>query len=434
MVCMASVGSGSPESLALRIEENTDPIRTWTLAGDLEKLELCCRVEKLEGVVLLILETLLLPAWCQVDAFQNKSSRDVPWTFPPGSIGSLFLSIFCSLIPNIGEASRIGLKISEDAESKQVPGGVADKVLRGLIEKVVPKDVLAILARFTCKDVHIRIPLHQTSSSGYGLLMEQAAMLVSFFASDVACTTPSLQIRGSKQTAWSKIVATVEKGLRHSLHSAQKLCYWRCNENGVVLDETLVDVFEFGYTYAKAKAFLSMKNDVTVENIEHVDGFISSLQQFTKTCADISSTIAQSLSAVRRRRMMLKGAKSFSSGSDPVELACTNVVSSIRNVRDAMLRTNAALLRHQAAAQKSRNSHSEELSRLKIVLFKKERDRLNAIALVSSQVAGWLRIGSSQRIGQRGMMSWNLWPKWALLRRSLLILYPSQTQVRILRH
>lgn len=432
MVCVARVGGGSPDadSFAFRIEENSDPIRTWTLAGDLERgLELCCRVELFEVVVLMILETLLLPAWCNIDAFTGQSSRDVPWSFPAGSIGSLLLSISCWLVPNIGEASRIGLIISEDAESQQVPGGVADKVLRGLIEKLVPRDVAAILVRFKSRDLSVRIPLHRSSTNGYGLLIERAEMLVTFFANDLACTTPSLQVLGAKQSDWSSIVASVEKGLRHSLRSAQKLCYWRCNETGVVVDETLVDVFEFGYTYAKAKAFLSMKNDVTVENTEHMDGFVSSLQQFTKACADISSTISQSLSVVRRRSMLSKGANAFARRSDPVELACSNVVASLRKVRDTLLLTNAALLRHQAAVHTSKNWNSQELSRLKIMLFKKERERLNAMALVSSQVAGWLRIGSSQRVGQRGVMSWNLLPKWALLRRSLLILYPSHAQV-----
>lgn len=433
MVGIARLGGSSPDGLAFRIEEALDPIRTWTLAGDLDSgLELCCRVEILEGVVLLILETLLLPAWCNVDAFLGLSSCDFPWSFPTGSIGSLFLSISCRLMPNIGEASQIGLRISEDAESQQVPGGVVDKVLRGLIEKVIPSDVLAVLVRFKCKGVSIRIPLDRTSTNGYGLLIEEAEMLVSFFGSDLACTTPSLQILGAKRKDWSSIVENIEKGLRHSLFSAQKLCYWRCNETGVVLDDTLVNVFEIGYTYAKAKVFLSMKNDVTVESIELMDGFLSSLRQFTKACTDITFTISEAFWAVRRTRTTSKRASAFAR-SDPVELACSNAVASIRKVRDTVLRANAAFLRHHAAAETSRNWHSQELSRLKIILFKKERERLNAVALVSSQVAGWLRIGSSQRVGQRGMMSWNLWPMWALLRRSLLILYPSQTQVCLLR-
>jgi hypothetical protein len=429
MVKIARLGGNPTECFALRMEESLNPIRTWTLAGDLDGgFEMFCHVDTIEGLILLLLEVLLLPAWCNLDTFPGNSPSDLPWSFPPGSVGSLFISLFRALVPQIDEASFFGLQLTEDAKTRQVPGGIVDKILCAIIEKFIPGDVLAILVRLDGKKMCLEAPSGTESTSAYRLLIKHAEFLVSFFASDDSCQTQALTVLGGAQRTWSSIIPLAEKGLRHSLRSTQSLQYC-CNQE----PEVLVESFECGYRYSKGKASLLMSDEIKVDNVESLDEFLSCMRQLFMSARELLMNLLHVLSTVRRKSVPLKEVGYVGGDGDPVELACTSVVRTIRLARDSLTRANVELTRNHIAVQELWQLQKREIMKMRTVLFRKERERLNALALVSCQATGWLRIGSSQRIGQRGMMSWNLWPKWAVLRRSLLLLYPSPALVRFIR-
>jgi hypothetical protein len=426
MVRIAKLGDDPTESFALRLEENLDPIRTWTLAGDLNVgFEMFCHVETIEGLILSLIEVLLLPAWCNLGQFPDNSPNGLQWSFPPGSVGSLFVAIIRALVPHIDEASLVGLQLTEEGKTQQVPGGIVDKFLRGMIEKVIPRDVLAILVRFTAKNICLKAPSGTVPSSAYGLLINHMEFLVSFFASDESCHTQAMTVYGGTQKTWSSIIALAEKGLSHSLRSTQSLqhCYGKESE-------TLVESFECGYRYSKGKASLLILDEVKVDNVEGLDEFLSCVRLLLTSTRELYMHLFHVLSTVRRENMRLKELSHVGGEVDPVELACTSVVRTIRLARDSLDRANVTLMRNHGASQELWQLQKREIMKMRTVLFRKERERLNALAIVSCQATGWLRIGSSQRIGQRGMMSWNLLPRWAVLRRSLLLLYPSPAQVR----
>ena len=62
-------------------------------------------------------------------------------------------------------------------------------------------------------------------------------------------------------------------------------------------------------------------------------------------------------------------------------------------------------------------------------VFAKEKERFAALALSVSSAAGWIRSGGVHQTGQRVARKSALWPHWAVLRKNLLILYHSPTEV-----
>eukprot|EP00957_Ditylum_brightwellii_P027726 2095538-Ditylum_brightwellii.AAC.1 len=54
-----------------------------------------------------------------------------------------------------------------------------------------------------------------------------------------------------------------------------------------------------------------------------------------------------------------------------------------------------------------------ELDRLQSLVFLKERQRIAALALLSSQTSGWIRMGGTCHMGQRTATTTTLWRYWA---------------------
>ena len=116
---------------------------------------------------------------------------------------------------------------------------------------------------------------------------------------------------------------------------------------------------------------------------------------------------------------------------NPSSIACSSAVESIRSVKNWFLKVNESLV---AADEYSKTKLAEKEAKtasLEKLVFSKEKERLGALALVSSESRGWLRYGAPRQSGQRSMIACMLLPQWAILRRSLIILYEGPTLDRV---
>ena len=64
-----------------------------------------------------------------------------------------------------------------------------------------------------------------------------------------------------------------------------------------------------------------------------------------------------------------------------------------------------------------------EMNALKRQVFTKEKERFGALALLSSRIAGWIRMGGVHVSGQRVSRKSTMWPYWAILRKDLILLF-----------
>ena len=96
------------------------------------------------------------------------------------------------------------------------------------------------------------------------------------------------------------------------------------------------------------------------------------------------------------------------------ELSMRGMRSSLSNLREVS-ELHSAKLRHTLHRQQS------EIDTLRYELFSGERCRIAALALISSQVTGWLRMGGTHTYGQRVSAVTTMWRYYFVLRKSLLI-------------
>ena len=411
------------ESLAMRIEEEIETFRAWSFAADLANVcEVSLCIEAVEEGAFLLLESLLVPAWCTLRVNRDFDSIESSSAFPRGSVGDVLLSIAAAISPR----SLPDLQTPRVVTVSQDPDPAVDMIIQRVIEKIIPDDVRTAFFRVNAENLLIRVQEDPATSACYGLLVEEAEFLASYVDEESHTQLGLMRVLAKKGSTWATLLPNVKSGLRHCLSTKQKLVHL-AGTGGLDQEiNVLVESFNFAYKYAEEKASVSMGEAIVLENIKKLERFLSSMHRFFHSCSDLSASISHLLPGLADR-----GQPSFDGTKieNPVKLTCSSVASTIGFIRDMIKRVGEDVAAHQHAVQEALHAQNLEIMEMRRQLFLKERERLNAMALVSSQVAGWLRVGSSQRIGQRGIMTWNLWPMWSVLRRTLLILHASPTEV-----
>jgi len=417
----------SNSSVSVRIEEQKETDRSWSFAMDAPNGAcISCQIEAIEALVLLVFEALLMPAWAK-DGTVPSNARHESWAFPVGSVGALFLSLLKLPVRNT-DFSTIDIRIPVGAKSKQVPGGLADSLLRDIIDKAIPKNVSHLFVRYNGSDLLVKVPKDGILTECFGLLVEECSFLVSYISTD-APNTEMMEVLGRTGEKWSTLVPSDDPGLRHSLQSRQKLVSCGMEKDTPFTEETLVESFECGYVYAKSKANFSLADGVVVGDVEKLDFFLARLQTFAQSCSEILGNMQHIVSTVRRPENPEVSERTEDVLNNPVTLACTSTAEAISSARDTFRIAKDEFAELHTKLKALLRRRELEIMQIRRVVFQKEKERLSAAALVSSAATGWLRFGSPQRTGQRGIMTSNLWPKWAKLRHSLLILYPSPSSV-----
>lgn len=415
-------------NLALRLEEKLENSRTWLFSADLGKgATLSCNIDAIEALILLIMEALSMPAWVKHGTLPRIEGA---WSFPVGTVGELFLSLSSLLTPN--DKKPVFEDLNELVTS-QIPGGLIDQLFRRLIDKLVPEDVSLILLRFDGCDLLVKIPVQSGAESDFfGILIERAELLASYRSPHGSAPDDIMKHPAKEGAPWSSIIQSGENGVHHSLLLRQRLI--RSASNTADCHSTLVEPFELSYAYAKSRVRIFPSNPLVVNNVGELDAFLGCMKNFARRSQEISASMSRVFSIVKDSQRSDSTAEASSNEPKrmPIGMACISAANSIRLARESLRLASESFAKQCLAFESHLEEKDRELDRLRRTIFRKERERIAAISLVSSQVTGWLRIGSSQRIGQRGIMSWNLFPRWSILRNGLLLTYSAPGEVRVL--
>jgi len=422
-------------AVAVRLEEQKEHSRSWSAAVDIEPGGVVdCRVEELESLALLVFAALLKPTWMKAErsTSAHPTKRAI---FPDNTVGALILSLF-PVVPSFDSFPSIEEEVRAALDSSgRVPVKSVDTILRNFIAKVVPSDVDLLLMRSHFSNMLVKVASQHSmgvseENFGFGLLFHSADFRATYFASANALRRHSsiLDVLARKGETWSNLTDNRGEGLRHALRSRQSLRSFLPGEGHLRTRDVLVLPFDFGYSYAKSKASLSVPRGLHVENVESLDEFLACMLSFTRRCKETMTNMREVVSAIRASNHPVQDDAGgeyeiFIQKANPVGIACSRTAKSIHSVRELLRRLNDKVKVHDLSLKALLLDKERQLKEMRVLNFMREKERIAALALVASQATGWLRIGAAQRTGQRGLMTCMLWPHWAVLRKSLLIAY-----------
>jgi len=424
-------------AVAFRAQEVLGAVRSWSIATDFSNVTVDCQIDAIETAGILFLEALLMPAWRRHRDLAGQSPL-----FPPDSVGGLL----ASLIPNappLGETVSLGRDdgIFLHDSGLTVSGESVDLALRTMFSRFVPKSVDALLLRFGLHNALITLPSGMAwakstaidDSESFGLQFCDSEFCVSYFASQDAVQADMLNVLARDRDKWSAIVLSDAKGLCHSLQSRQSFLSSKPSNHTTTM-KSLVDAFDFSYSYRDSKIALSVSDGVSIGNPEGLEAFFVFLLLFKKRCSDIASNTRGILKVISIRGK--ENREPVEDESNPTSVACSSSIASIQSARAWLQRASGNWGLYDESTSSVLTEKDKEIALLRLTLFVAEKERLGALALVESQACGWLKFGAARRTGQRGVMTGTLFPHWVVLRRSLLLLYaaPGQVRTTFLRH
>jgi hypothetical protein len=421
--------SGNGQQIAFRIEgQHTINSHSWSMAGDItspSRMQL--HAHAVRNVALLVLEALLLPSW------SKKSSSMISVSpFPQGTIGAAFQELVgrnVSREPTVSlDLANLDLEDSSDA--------IVERVLRAASKILLPADLQVVLLRLEVANFIVSIPsTHgEKELKSLCLLLHQADIISRFYPVRGTRSSNIESVLACKGTDWSTLINTDNDGFYQRLVSRQSLLSF-CEETLAVV-ETVVHPFEFNLTYSCAKVDVMMSKGLQIDDIRQIESFHSRLKSAIAQSSECFSDISYVVASMKRRVEKDMPESTPDDESTKRHGNCSSTPDSIgpsrlQKARSMLERGMKELLLYEEEIRATTMRRDEELEAMKLRLFMKEKERFGVISLMASRVAGWVRMGGLHRTGQRVARKSLLWPYWTVLRKELLILYPSPGVVRI---
>jgi hypothetical protein len=421
--------SDKGQQIAFRIEgQHAKDSQSWSMATDITSpSRMHLHAHAIKNVALIVVEALLLPSWSNKSSAMSSASP-----FPPGTVGAAFQELVgrnVSREPTVFlDLANMGIEDSSDA--------IVERVLRAASKLLLPADLHVILLRCEVANVMVSIPsTHgEEEMKSLCLFLNKADIVTRFYPVRGASSSTIENVLACKGTDWSTLINTDKDGFYQRLVSRQSLLSF-CEET--VSDvEVVVHPFEFNLTYSCAKVDITMSKGLQIDDIRRIETFYSRLKAAIVQSAECYSDISFVFTSMMRHGG--EDTPDFTNGKERFERNgnCTSSSDSIGpslllNPRSMLKRATEELLLYVEDIRAAKLCEDEELEAMKVRLFMKERERFGVVALMASRVAGWVRMGGLHRTGQRVVRKALLWPYWTVLRKELLILYPSPGVVSI---
>ncbi|KAG7352504.1 chorein or VPS13 related protein [Nitzschia inconspicua] len=418
---------GNGQQIALRLEgRRMRDSQSWSLAGDITSpSRVHLHANAVKNVTLLILEVLLLPSWSK-----DVPSHDNSCPFPPGTIGEFFHD----LLGGIGgrhssfplDLEKLDLEDSSDA--------IIERLLRAASKLLLPADLHVVLLRGEVANVLVSIPSNkEEATKSLSLLLHQADFVTRFYPVSGHSPSGIESILACKGADWSTLISTEKKGFYQRLNSKQSLLSF--SEDVSVEVETVVHPFEASMTYSCATLDVTMSKGIRIDDTRQIEAFQSRLKTailLSVKCVSDISFVINSLKSRDSEEKMEDDSPTTTNGDDVLATTESEItaVSNILKPRILLKKATEELLLYEEEIRIALRRRDDELEELKLRIFQKERERLGVVALMASRVAGWVRMGGMHRTGQRVSRKSMLWPYWTVLRKELLIIYPSPGVVK----
>ena len=373
------------------------------------------RADCVETAILLVLEALTMPSWSGV--LVNPTCRQR--RFPEKSVGSLFLS----LIP--GSDARL----SSWLES-----------LSNTVALAFPSDLRLFLVRIRMGDLRAAIPALivqvDPKAEKCELILQCFDLTTWFVSPEGDFHRELLSVFSNREEPWSACILNESPGVQHKFCSRQSLSLTmpRDSSSQSAVAVTLVPDFEVKLEYMQANLSVSIGNTLSFRDVEMMQRCFHFLRCFTECCVSIYDRLTEKMASVGDMEPANKKMDEFDGtcgdrASHPTSYVYADMVESLQAAKILLLRMAQGFHEKEYDRRLALREKDAILEQLQRQVFQKERERLAAIALASSPVAGWLRTGSTHQSGQRVVSTSTLGRLWAVLRIDMIILYSSPGKV-----
>lgn len=436
MVSLVNIGVETEKDITIRLEHRSDEQQSISVAADLDVGgTITLHVHEIEMLFLLLVEALLLPT--EVKGATSGPDGPARIQFPDGSIGALLVALTRSApVEKKPKAPKVDVrKIATESDN-------LDELMHALILGVLPENIGEVLVRFIVGNLLVFVPHHSVSENDVqrapwlGHKLRQASILSAYLGSESNSVKDALAQRlGKTGSTWTSLFGDQEIGFHHKVTTSQGLCSAEIEASDVVLKNTLIDSFDVELTYGPRTIDLSVGDStLSLQDLANMRDLHASFRAFVKRFELMVHRIQSVSAALVKRRVKEANLPSEREPSQAPIVSTADVVEdaehSLQRGRHALERLKHALELHDADMRSKLRRKEEEIGRLRVQVFLKERSRVAALALVSCQAAGWLRLGGVHMHGERTPSTASMWRYHAVLRKSLLIFYSGPGKVR----
>jgi hypothetical protein len=399
-------------AILLRYEEYYSGFRSRSFAAEIGTggtTNLC--VDQFESVFLLVLDALMMPTWSKSAPFPLMEKR----RFPERSVGALLHS----LLP--GKGGRFNFWL----------------LLRRIIALLLPNDLRLLLLRIQLAETLVKIPTVEGQHDlnllpeGCDLMVRHLELLTRYISPDEKFHNRILDVVAATvgNKSWSDLVSTESAGINYRLNSKQSLLV---NVKSEMRSIEVLPEFQVALNYLQAKLSSSVENTLSLCEAEQLRECFRFLRSFVSRCVDIFFHLKRRLAFLKRREPAEEEKQQGGLENDvyqPISAVCADMEKSVRAAKNFVLLMCRHFDDNLRDYKDVLRQKDEEVERLQRLVFLKEKERVAAVAIVSSPIAGWLRIGGTHQSGQRVATTSTLWRYWTVLRRDMLILYTGPGKV-----
>jgi hypothetical protein len=426
-VLLVTFGGKSGKDLLLRMEDLCDSKRSISLDIDLGGGG-CFnfQMHQLECLVLLFMEAMLMSMEIEHDIKINMvSSQD----FPQDTVGALFINCF-QLNKNSKNLASSSLNMA--AVIKRCKS--IDDLIRLLFEEVYETTLSQLFLRISMDNFVVAFPPDAAFEGLEWLTYQIRDLHLTSWYDRLGPGAGLWQRIAQEGYLLNEFCGCQKTGFHCCVRASNALCIAEHDGSCTNFSVPLIGPFEVSLSSSLESVTLNLRD------------FVLSLGDFPNIllyCSLLSSVITNY--RIRQERISkILSVFQISSTDNIQSLVKCNVVTSMNNcaheaISDVDL-CMAAGRRMLETLQRSVHSYNarirgkileqeKEIKRLNIQLFLKEQRCAGALALLSCQAAGWLRMGGTHMISERSPKTSSMWKYYAVLRKSLLILYSKPGKV-----
>jgi len=426
--------------ILFRAEEHLNASRSMTLACEVGPPGVIyLRVREIESLCLLLFEALLMPSGLQADRFKANGHRSSGIVFPDRSVGALF-SWFIH-----GASGRSRVKEAEVATTTTRTDDKVDGRVHASVLSLLPERVDKVMAQVMVVDVLVFVPdkaatpENRDESRWLGLVIHQTRLLSAYFATESAGNVHDIMnTLASGGITWSSLFTSQESGIHLLVRARPSLYNGERKDSICVTTECLVSEFEITCSYHPSDFALSMGDTtLSVKNLDDLNHLHTSLLavkdqsliSMDKLGVVISALKGKEKMEMRESRIKEKQVKNVPTSHTEVLEASSETALSLQGMRRSLNRLREISEAHSLQLKDVLEQQQQKIGFLRYEVFCRERDRIAALALVSSQTTGWLKMGGTHMYGQRLSGVTTMWRYYVVLHKSLLIMYSSPGQV-----
>jgi hypothetical protein len=280
-----------------------------------------------------------------------------------------------------------------------------------------------VVSRVLLTNTDIKFGRHRPDS--FSLHLEDVRIFLKRDGHDAAVKDASLMNSAatSQGEDWSRLIS-----MENSCGAIALTCGVCAQLVDLASKEVITEVASFNAAFDGIHVDISLGEGIRVRSMVQVEALARELSTMAVDSAVIVNNLYLSLTTMFGPfRATFSNCERVES---PMQLACRGAVAAIQSVKQWFHSVNHTMSRSATLVTDMLEQNQNEMDKLQLLLFSKEKERLSSLARSEPEISGWLRIGAARKTGQRGLLTATMWPHWAVLRKSVLFLYLEPSDVR----